>query len=178
MEDTEYERISLTVDIVVLTIRDHQLQVLLIERTSAPYRRRLAVPGGFVREGEPLHKAAVRELEQDTGIDSRALHLEQVRTYGDPGRDPRGRVVSVAHLGIAPDLPDPHARGAAGRAAWYAADDVLARRVRLAFDHQTIVADAVERARSKLEYTSLATQFCAEPFTIADLRRVYEAVWG
>lgn len=173
-----HEQVRLTADIVVLTIRDERLNVLLIERRYPPFQGQWALPGGFVAAGESVDRTALRELVEETGIDGEPLHLEQVRTYSDPERDPRSRVVTVAYLGIAPDLPEPCADTDAARAAWKPVDNVLDGQIPLAFDHLDIVGDAVERARGKLEYTSLATAFCRDPFTIADLRKVYEAVWG
>jgi 8-oxo-dGTP diphosphatase len=173
-----YATIRLTVDIVVLTIRDDRLRLLLIERRNEPFRGKMALPGGFLSHGETLEDGALRELGEETGIAGERLHLEQLRTYGDVDRDPRGRLVTVAYLGIAPDLPEPAAGSDARAAEWLAIDDVLAGAPELAFDHRAIVDDALERARSKFEYTSLATAFCADEFTIADLRRVYEVVWG
>ena len=111
-------------------------------------------------------------------LDADTLHLEQFGVYGDPGRDPRGRVVSVAYLAITPRLPDPVADTDAADARWTRADDVLAGRLGLAFDHQRIVADGVERARRELEDSALATAFCGPTFTISELQQVYEAVWG
>ena len=115
---------------------------------------------------------------EETGLDADTLHLEEFGVYGDPGRDPRGRVVSVAYLAIMPRLPDPVAGTDAADARWARADDVLAGRLGLAFDHQRIVADGVERARRKLENSALATAFCGPVFTISELQQVYEAVWG
>jgi 8-oxo-dGTP diphosphatase len=167
-------QISLAIDLVILTIRADRLNVLLIERGNEPYRNRRALPGGFVRAAEDLDEAAVRELREETGIQGETLHLEQVRTYASPGRDPRGRVASVAYLAIAPDLPTPTAGTDAASAHWVPVDHAD----RLAFDHDVILGDAIERARSKLEYSPLAAAFCHEPFTIGELRAVYEAVWG
>jgi 8-oxo-dGTP diphosphatase len=168
----------LAVDLTILTIRQNRLVVLLIERGNDPFRGKLALPGGFVREGEDLPDAAVRELGEETGIDGLALHLEQVRTYATPGRDPRGRIVSVSYLAIAPDLPVPVAGTDAATARWEAVNEPTPDSWQLAFDHDQILRDAVERARAKLEYTPLATAFCQEPFTIGELRGVYEAAWG
>ena len=165
---------TVTVDLVILTIRDDQLQVLLIERGNEPFRGQWALPGGFIRADEDIDEAAVRELAEETNLDGRPLHLEQLRTYATPGRDPRGRVVTVAYLAISPDLPVPVAGTDARNARWVPVQDIED----LAFDHMTILCDGVERARSKLEYTTLAALFCAEPFTVSDLRRVYEIVWG
>lgn len=178
-EDWQAPRVLLTVDLVILTLRDSVLDVLLVERGVEPYRGMMALPGGFLRdEAEPIPAAARRELSEEAGLDAAALHLEEFGVYGDPGRDPRGRVVSVAYLAIMPRLPDPVAGTDAADARWVRADDILAGRLGLAFDHRRIVADGVERARRKLEHTTLATAFCGPLFTISELQRVYEAVWG
>jgi 8-oxo-dGTP diphosphatase len=166
--------VRVTVDLVVLTIRDGVLNALLIRRGIPPHKGKWALPGGFVLDDEDLPAAAVRELSEETGVATAAGHLEQLRTYGGPRRDPRGRVVSVAYLALLPDLPAPTAGSDAAGAHWRAVDGVQ----RLAFDHDEILRDGVERARAKLEYTPLAAAFCPAEFTIAELRGVYEAVWG
>jgi 8-oxo-dGTP diphosphatase len=135
------------------------------------------LPGGGVEAGESPSQAAVRELAEETGLDMGAVHLEQLKTYGAPRRDPRGRVVTVAHLALAPDLPSPRSGSDAAHAAWMSVDEAFAGAT-LAFDHDQILADGVERARSKLEYSPLGTAFCPPAFTVNELRRVYEAVWG
>jgi 8-oxo-dGTP diphosphatase len=164
--------VHLALDLAILTVREDQLQVLVIDRGKEPFRGEPALPGGFLRPEEDLREAAERELEEETGLTD--LHLEQLATYGAPERDPRGRVVSVAYLAIAPDLPLPRS-GSDARNARY--EPVPSIRGKLVFDHATILDDAVERARGRLELTTLAAAFCAEEFTIGDLRRVYEVVW-
>jgi 8-oxo-dGTP diphosphatase len=131
-----------------------------------------------VREDEGLRDAAQRELAEETGIDELPVHLEQLATYGAPRRDPRMRVVSVGYLAFAAELPEPVAGTDASVARWRAATELLSGPSRLAFDHDQILADGLERARAKLEYSPLATGFCAEEFTVAELRHVYEVVWG
>ena len=169
----------LTVDLVILTLRQARLHVLLVERGVDPYLGMAALPGGFLRDAaEDIVAAAQRELAEEAGLDANSLHLEQYGVYGNPGRDPRGRVVSVAYLAISPGLPEPSAGTDAADARWVPVDDVLSPAVPLAFDHERIVADGVERARSKLEHSSLATAFCGSVFTLAELQQVYEAVWG
>jgi 8-oxo-dGTP diphosphatase len=178
MGESVHGHVAVTVDLVILTIRSGGLHVLLIERGKEPYLGVAALPGGYVREGETLDGAARRELGEETGLDGNELHLEQLRTYGDPGRDPRGRVITVAYLALGPDLPVPEAGTDARAARWAPVAELLAGAERLAFDHGVILREALERARSQLEYTTVAAAFCPEPFTVAQLRRVYEAVWG
>ncbi|MBO0869184.1 MAG: NUDIX hydrolase, partial [Micromonosporaceae bacterium] len=166
--------VAVTVDVAILTVQQGQFCALLVRRGAHPYRGRWALPGGFVRPREDLADAAGRELVEETGLATQA-HLEQLGSYGAPDRDPRMRVVSVAYLAIVPDLPHPVAGTDAAEARYRPVAELIGESApRLAFDHSRILADAVERARAKLEYTDLATTFLDEPFTIADLRRVYE----
>lgn len=167
-----------TVDVIALTVRNDILNVLLITRLIDPFRGMLALPGGFVLSGEDLATAASRELAEETGVDHVPGHLEQLASYGPKGRDPRGDVLTVAHLLLAPDFPVLSAGSDAEHAAWYPVTQVLDGGLQLAFDHRRILGDALERAKSKLEYSPLGAAFCGEEFTIAQLRAVYEAVWG
>ncbi|SCD85019.1 8-oxo-dGTP diphosphatase [Streptomyces sp. TverLS-915] len=199
-DPSDFPPFAVTVDLVVLTVRHNGLRALLVRRGEAPYQGQWALPGGFVRPGEDLAAAAGRELEEETGLCAHdgecesgsdearhGAHLEQLATYGEPGRDPRMRVVSVAHLALAPDLPSPTAGGDASGARWAPVERLLGEEgagrddeqlLPLAFDHARILSDGIERARSKIEYSSLATAFCPAEFTVGELRRVYEAVWG
>jgi len=171
--------VAVTVDMVVLTVEDGLLHVLLIERGAEPFEGRWALPGGFIREDETLDEAARRELTEETGTDL-APYLQQFHAYGDPERDPRMRVVTVAYLAVVPRVGRIDAGTDARSAALVPVEQALkaSGRRRLAFDHRTIVRQAVEEARSLLETTSIATAFVGDPFTLSDLRGVYEAVWG
>jgi 8-oxo-dGTP diphosphatase len=175
-DSTAFAPFAVTVDVVALTVRADALQVLLVERGEEPFLGALALPGGFVHPDEDLPAAAARELAEEAGVAELSAHLEQLRTYGAPGRDPRMRVVSVAYLALAADLPDPNAGGDAADARWVPVEAALEGR--LAFDHAAVLQDGVERARAKLEYSSLAASFCPPEFTVSQLRRVYEVVWG
>lgn len=169
---------AVTVDIVLLSVVD-DFSVLLVTRGEEPHAGSLALPGGFVRPDESIDEAAVRELGEETGVGSRALrgvHLEQLATFGAVHRDPRMRVVSVAYVALVAGAPTPVAGSDAAGAAWCAVDDV--RSGDLAFDHAQILASGIERVRSKLEYTTLATRLAGDRFTLAELRRIYELVWG
>lgn len=175
---SEYPPFFVTVDAVVLTIREDALCALVVTRGGEPYEGTLALPGGFVDVDEDLAPAAARELSEETGLSVRGKHLEQLATYGAPKRDPRHRTISVAYLVVLPDLAEPVGGDDATDAHWHRVPWLLARKDRLAFDHGHILRDGVERARAKLEYTALAMSFCGSSFTIAELRRVYEVVWG
>ncbi|MGW2959500.1 NUDIX hydrolase [Streptomyces sp. NPDC001220] len=170
-----YEPFAVTVDLAVLTLRAGALNVLLVERGQEPYAGRWALPGGFVLPRESAETAARRELAEETGLsDVSGLHLEQLRTYSEPDRDPRMRVVSVAFTALLPDAPEPHGGGDAAQARWLPYDAARP----LAFDHERILADGHDRVGAKLEYSSLATAFCPPEFTLGELQNVYETVWG
>jgi 8-oxo-dGTP diphosphatase len=171
--------VLVAVDLAIFTLRESRLQVLLVQRGVEPFKGAMALPGGFLNHsGEDLAEAAERELAEEAGLTASELHLEQLGVYGRPERDPRGRVISVAYLAIAPRLPEPTAGTDAADAWWVPAEVALSGETRLAFDHREIIADGVERARTKLEYSALATAFCGSMFTISELQEVYEAVWG
>ena len=172
------ERFPVAVDVAALTVLNGALNVLLITRLIEPFRGQLALPGGFVLAGEDLAAAASRELAEEAGVADVPGHLEQLGSYGPAGRDPRGDVLAVAHLLLAPNFPVLAAGSDAEHARWYPVSRILEGELQLAFDHERILTDALERARSKLEYSPLGAAFCGSEFTIAALRTVYEAVWG
>jgi 8-oxo-dGTP diphosphatase len=136
---------AVTVDLALFARRDGELCVLVVQRANDPFRGRWALPGGFVEEDERLIDAARRELAEETGLAELGTELEQLGAYGDPGRDPRGRVVSVVYVAFDDELPDPVADSDAADARWRPAEELLARPTELAFDHRQIILDARER---------------------------------
>lgn len=175
-DPSQFPPFAVTVDMVLLTVRDGAFSVLLVERATHPWRGALSLPGGFVQADEDLETAAVRRLERETGVRRDAAHVEQLGAFGAPRRDPRMRVVSVAYLVFAPDLEAPQPGEGTRSVGWVPVDEVDPEV--LAADHGSILAAGVERARAKLEYTPLAAAFVGEQFTVGELHRVYEAVWG
>jgi 8-oxo-dGTP diphosphatase len=169
----EYPRPALTVDAVVFGLTRKSLQILLVERGGEPFKGCWALPGGFVGEGEDLQEAARRELEEETGV---ALSfLEQLYTFGAPGRDPRGRVVTVAYFALVrPEQVEVFAASDAAAAAWFPID----RLPPLAFDHDRIVGIATERLRGKVRYEPLGFDLLPESFTLGQLQELYETVLG
>ena len=170
-----YPAFAVTVDIVIFTIVDDALTVLLVRRGGDPYAGSWALPGGFKRPDETSTRPP-RELREETGVGD-AAHLVQLGAYGDPGRDPRTDVVTVAYLAVLRDVGEPKAATDVTETALRPVADVVSGRLELAFDHARIVRDAVERAQRDLETTSLATAFVGPDFTLSELRRVFEAVW-
>jgi len=171
----EYERPGLTVDCVIfgLDLDDESLKVMLIERDVEPFEGQWAIPGGFVRSDETLVAAATRELAEETGITD--VFLEQLYTFGDPGRDPRGWVVSVAYYAlVAPEKHHIHATTDARSAKWFQIDALP----RLAFDHSKILKTALERLRGKLSYAPVGFELLPQKFSIKQLQKLYEIVLG
>lgn len=164
--------LRVTVDVVILTIRAAALQVLLVRRGIPPFEGAWAIPGGFVLAEEGLDQAARRELEEETGV--RDVYLEQLYTFGDPGRDPRGRVVTVAYYALVSADRQVRAGSDAAEARWFSMSELPP----LAFDHGGILAYALERLRNKLEYTTVGFQLLPEAFTLTELQQVYEAILG
>jgi 8-oxo-dGTP diphosphatase len=172
---TQYERPSVTVDTVIFTLRQKELQVLLVQRKHWPYEGMWAIPGGFVHMDESLEDAARRELAEETGVDDSDIYLEQLYTFGDPMRDPRTRVITVSYFAlICSDRLQLHADTDAAAAAWFSAY----RPPPLAFDHADILAYAIQRLRYKVEYTAVAFQLLPATFTLTELQKAYEHILG
>jgi 8-oxo-dGTP diphosphatase len=176
-DPSEFPAFAVTVDVVILTMSEGLLHLLLVNRGEEPYRGMWAIPGGFTRPNETLDEAAKRELREETGVDVPSV-LTQFGAYGDPGRDPRMNVVTVAYLAVLPKVGPIAAGTDAAAAALMPVSAVLGGMVDLAFDHLRIVRDAIDRVRVELETTGIATAFLGPTFTMADLRVVSEAVWG
>jgi 8-oxo-dGTP diphosphatase len=176
-DPSQFPAFAVTVDVVVLTMADGRLHVLLVRRGVPPFAGMWAIPGGFKRPDETLDEAAKRELLEETGVDSASL-LRQFGAYGDPGRDPRMNVVTVAYLAVLREVGRIVAGTDAAGASLVPVTEALNGKIELAFDHERIVRDAVERVRVDLGLTGIATAFVGPTFTLAELRAVYEAVWG
>lgn len=162
--------ISVTVDIVIFTLREGDLQVLLIKRKNPPFQGRWAIPGGYVEADESLEDAATRELFEETHV--QGMHIEQLFTFGDPGRDPRGRVVTVAYFALVPAPVAVQAGDDAAEVQWKSVYHLPA----MAFDHNEIVSYALKRLRYKVEYSAVAFHLLPPEFTLSDLQQAYEIV--
>ncbi|HEU0304472.1 MAG TPA: NUDIX domain-containing protein [Gaiellaceae bacterium] len=176
-DPAQFPTFAVTVDVVILTMASGTLHLLLVRRGEDPFKGMWAIPGGFKRPTETLDEAARRELREETGVDAASL-LTQFGAYGDPGRDPRTNVVTVAYIAVLRDVGAIVAGTDAAEARLTPVAEVLNERLDLAFDHLQIVRDAVERVRVELEVSGVATAFVGQTFTMAELRAVYEAIWG
>ena len=173
-DPAQYERPSVTVDVVIFTLQERELHVLLVKRKHWPFEGRWAIPGGFVNMDESLELAARRELEEETGV--RDIYLEQLYTFGEPKRDPRTRVISVAYIAlVSADTQTLRVSDESIDVRWF---PVRALPGSLAFDHDVILAAGLDRLRSKLEYTTLAFQLLPEVFSILELKHIYEQILG
>ena len=176
-DPSQFPAFAVTVDVVIVTMVEGVLHVLLVRRGQEPFKGMWAIPGGFKRPDETLDEAARRELSEETAVDAPSL-LTQFGAYGDPGRDPRMNVVSIAYLAVLRDVGAIVAGDDAAYAGLVPVSEILEERIELAFDHRRIVRDAVERVRVELDVSGIATAFVGTTFTMADLRAVYETIWG
>jgi 8-oxo-dGTP diphosphatase len=173
-DPSKYERPSVTVDVVIFTLQAGELHVLLVKRKRWPVEGSWAIPGGFINIDESLEQAARRELEEETGV--RDVYLEQLYTFGAPKRDPRTRVISVAYFAlIRADTQTLRVSEESTDVSWFPVRRLPGP---LAFDHDHILATALDRLRSKLEYTTLAFQLLPEVFSILELKHIYEQILG
>lgn len=169
----EYERPAVTVDCVVFALDRDDLKVMLIQRDLPPFAGKWALPGGFVHMDESLEQAAMRELREETGIES--VYLEQLYTFGDVRRDPRGRVITVAYYALV-NLEEHRVRALtdARSAAWFSIDDVPV----LAFDHRKILNYAIQRLQGKVRYEPIGFELLPQKFTLSQIQRLYELILG
>jgi 8-oxo-dGTP diphosphatase len=169
---SSFPRYAVTADVVIFSLQEGILKVLLIRRGRAPFAGKWALPGGFVEPDESLEGAACRELEEETGV--RDVYIEQLYTFGEPGRDPRGRTITVSYIALVPAGVAGRAGDDAAEAAWHS----VAALPELAFDHRQIVDYALQRLRYKLEYTSVGFELLPDEFTLGQLQAAYEIVLG
>lgn len=169
----EYPRPAVTVDCVIFGLDENELKVLLIRRGQEPFAGKWALPGGFVGMEESLEEAARRELEEETGL--KQVYMEQLYTFGEVGRDPRGRVITVAYFALTRALAQPvRAATDADAAAWFGMSELP----RLAFDHAAILKTARQRLTSKVRYQPIGFALLPARFTLTQLQRMYEVILG
>jgi 8-oxo-dGTP diphosphatase len=170
----DYPRPAVTVDVILFAFQNDTLNVLLVRRAHDPYAGKWALPGGFIGEHEDLYDAALRELKEETNVSN--VYLEQLYTFGQPDRDPRARVVTVAYFALlsADEVAQQQVQGGsdAGEARWWNIYDLP----ELAFDHRHILAYALQRLRWKLEWTALGFLLLPKEFTLSELQKVYETI--
>ncbi|MGD8626772.1 MAG: NUDIX domain-containing protein [Anaerolineae bacterium] len=167
------DRPLITVDVIIFTLRDDDLQVLLVRRRRPPQQGAWAIPGGEIRPDESLEDAALRRLAEETGLTD--VYLEQLYTFGQPDRHPRRRVVTVAYFAVVPASDGvPRTADDAGNVRWWSIYDLPV----LAFDHDAVLGYALTRLRYKLEYTAVGFELLPETFTLTELQTAYEIVLG
>lgn len=173
----KYDNPSVTVDIIVCSIIEDDLKVLLIKRKFSPFKHSWAIPGGFVEKSENLEEAAIRELREETGIEQE-VYLEQLKTYGNPDRDPRKRVITVVYFSLMSyqllETNKIKAEDDAEDFEWFS----LRNLPKLAFDHEQILKDLLERLIGKISYSPIAFYFLSKKFTWTELQKTYEIVLG
>ncbi len=170
----KYPRPSVTVDCIIFGFdASSALKVLLVERANDPFKDKWALPGGFVDMKETLEQAALRELEEETGLKN--IFIEQLYTFGDLDRDPRGRVISIAYFALVNlSAHNIKASSDAKNAEWFELDNIPS----LAFDHHTILKIAIHRLRAKVRYQPIGFELLPEQFSLSQLQSLYETVLG
>ncbi len=172
-DPAEFDRPSVTVDVVIFSLVRDELKVLLIKRLASPFAQMWAIPGSFVKIDESLEETAVRALSEETGVTD--VYSEQLYTFGEPGRDPRTRVITVAYFALVPHDAISHKAGRdTAEIDWFP----ISQLPQLAFDHAEIVDYAYTRLRYKLEYTSVGFQLLPDVFTLTELQKAYEIILG
>ena len=171
---SDYPQPSVTVDLVIFTFKDNDLKILLIKRGTDPFENKWALPGGFIKMNESLEDAAKRELREETGVGG--VYLEQLYTFGDVKRDPRGRVITVSYMALVDSSNiDIKASTDASEVEWVSAKNVDS--MQLAFDHKKILKYALKRLKWKFEYTPIAFSMLPEKFTLPQLKKIYDIVF-
>jgi 8-oxo-dGTP diphosphatase len=172
MSEEKY-KLTVAVDIVLFTIKDDDLKVLLIKRKNEPFKDMWALPGGRVEQNESLKDAAERELFEEVNV--KVDYLEQLYTFGEPKRDPRGRVISVVYYAlVSSERLNPRAATDAKEVKWHS----MFKQPNLAFDHSQILDYALQRLRYKLGYTTIGFELLSDKFTLTDLQKMYETILG
>lgn len=172
MRLTDFEQPSVTVDLVIFAIKDNLLNVLLVKRDVEPFKGKWALPGGFVRINESLEDAAKRELEEETNV--KEVYLEQLYSFGDPKRDPRGRVITISYFALINSSKIKlKASTDVSETKWFSVSKVSL----LAFDHKKILNYALKRLKWKFEYTTIAFSLLSKNFSLGDLQRIYEMIF-
>jgi len=170
--DDSFKKPLVAVDMVIFTIKDDALKVILVKRAIPPFKGKWAIPGGFVKINESLEEAAKRELMEEAGVDE--VYLEQLYTFGEPKRDPRGRVISVSYFALVNSSGiNLKASTDATEAEFFSAYNLP----ELAFDHEKILKYALQRLKWKMEYTTVAFSLLPEKFTLTELQNAYEIVF-
>lgn len=173
MGKEEYPKPAVTVDIIIFAVKEDELKVLLVKRGIEPFRGMWAIPGGFVRINESLEDAAIRELEEETGVGD--VYLEQLYTFGELNRDPRGRVITAAYFALANfEKIKLNAKTDVSEAKWFSVLELP----KLAFDHDKILRYAIKRLKWKFEYTTVAFSLLPQKFSLTQLQKIYEIVFN
>lgn len=167
----EYESPGVTVDLVLFTVNENRLKVMLVKRAEEPFRNDWSLPGGFIKSGESLDAAAQRVLVEKTGVND--VYMEQLYTFGEPERDPRSRVITVAYIALIPwqSLPQPASEKVTDL-TWSPVDHLP----KLAFDHKLIVNYAVKRLRAKVSYSNIVYGLMPRQFRLSELQNMYECI--